>query len=267
MKNIICMLPIAVFVCATSCEAEIPIWSGQDRVHFRTTRLSDTLQTYSFVYESAEVTRHTIEFEVNTEGSLSEFARTVELRQVPTGANDAVVNTHYEPIGNVVIPAGVNSITFPVTLLRHSSLQNGEKTLRIEIVESEHFLPTTNKDRLRRTIVFTDRAAIPFLWTFIGELKSHFGEYGTVKHLFMIEVGQRPFDDEWFGQYFSLTTYPDSPLYPYPGQTATASRDRNYTLFLAEWLQKRVDERNEREGNILKEENGVVVVFPYGRNL
>jgi len=267
MKNRIYILPIVVLIFATSCEVEIPIWSGQDRVYFQTTRLTDTLQTYSFVYESAETSRHTIEFRLYTEGSLYDFSRTVGLKQVSTGANDAVVNAHYEPLGNVVIPAGENNVIFPVTLIRHSSLQDGERTLRIELVESEHFLPTTNRDRLHRTIVFTDKAAMPFLWTYVGDLKNHFGEYGTVKHLFMIEVGQRPFDDEWFAQNYSLTTYPNSPLYPYPGQTATSARDRNYMLFLTEWLQRRLDERNEREGNILKEEDGTVVVFPYGRVL
>ena len=59
----------------------------------------------------------------------------------------------------------------------------------------------------------------------------------------MIEVTGQLFDDKWFKE----NIYDDL--------------DSDYIIFLRDWLQKKLEERNNREGNTLTEKDGAVVDF------
>jgi hypothetical protein len=111
MKKLIYILPIVALMFATSCEAEIPTWSGEENIRFTLSAVSDTTKIYSFLMQPINVTQDTIFIEVSTEGALFDFPRTVTIRQTLTGENDAVPGVHYvafdDPQASVhyVIPA------------------------------------------------------------------------------------------------------------------------------------------------------------------
>jgi hypothetical protein len=259
MKKIIrYILAIAALSVAASCKKEIPTWSGSDRISFETKVKTDTLHNYSFVFEAEEVTQYTLWINVGTEGFAHDYPRTVTLKQVPAidGNENANPGVHFVAFDDpqvqaqYVIPAGASSASIPIILRRDPSLQTSARTLRIVLVENEHFLLSVNKDKLYRNIVFADKLAMPEMWGALGDVTKYFGTYGEVKHFFMIETTGQLFDDEWFEKNFDWND--DDGWQP---------KDGDYMLFLQTWLQEKLDERNDREGSPLAEKDGAVVDF------
>ena len=245
MKKIKYVLTMAAWILAVSCEKEIPTWSGADRISFETTAKTDTLRSYSFVFESGDITQHTIWINVDTEGLVRDYPRTVTLKQAPPAdtGETAEPGVHFVAFDDpqvkaqYVIPAGAAGARLPIILLRDPSLQTTARTLRITLAENEHFSLSTAEIKLHRNIVFADKLTKPELWA------PFFGTYGEAKHRFMIEVTDQLFDDKWFKE----NIYDDL--------------DSDYIIFLRDWLQKKLEERNNREGNTLTEKDGAVVDF------
>jgi hypothetical protein len=250
MKKITYLLTIAALGIAVSCEKEIPTWSGSDRINFETKTKTDTLRSYSFFFDSEDITQHTIWINVHTEGFVRDYPRTVTFKQAPStdGNEDAVPGVHFVAFDDprvqaqYVIPAGASSASLPIILLRDPSLQTSVRTLRIAFDENEHFLLPIDTLKQHRNIVFADKLTMPEMWA-LSAVRHYFGTYGEVKHFFMIEATGQPFDNEWFKKNFS------------------GNYDSGYMFFLQDWLQEKLDERNAREGSPLTEKDGTVVDF------
>ncbi|MDR1951394.1 MAG: DUF4843 domain-containing protein [Bacteroidales bacterium] len=259
MKKMKLLLPIVALCFATSCEEKIKTWSGADRISFETRMVSDTLKTYTFVFEDKNVTEHTLWLNVCTEGFVFDVPRAVTIRQVSTGGNDAVPGVHYVAFDDpqvenqYVIPAGAASVNIPIILLRHSSLQTTIRTLHIELVGNNNFLLSTEKNKLHRHIVFSDMYVMAQMWGAQGTVTNYFGTYGQVKHGFMVSVTDMLFDNNWFDANFRWDT---GPL-----ERGWIPRDAGYMTFLRGWLREELQKRNAREGNTLRERNGVPVSF------
>lgn len=264
MKKTHIILPAVALVLAAACRKEkMMTWSGDDRIRFKTTVVSDTLQSYSFLGETGDVTRHTMLVEVNAEGEVRDFPRTVTVRQVATGSHDAVAGTHYvaftdaQVAGEYVIPAGSATVKIPVILLRHASLLNDEMTLRMELVENDWFQLTTDRLRSFRVITFAEKPAMPDSWnvavTSTSNTVPYFGTYGPVKHRFMIDETNTTFDNDWFNEYFM---WHSNGLWMIP-------RDTGYVSYIRQLLQNKLNARNAAAGagNELKETDGTVVRF------
>lgn len=260
MKKLLYIFPLPLLMCLASCEEHIDTWSGRDRIRFATAAITDTLKNYSFVFESGDLSRYTFWLEVQTEGKVCDYPRPVNIKQVPsTQGNDAVAGIHYvafdrtEVKTQYVIPAGVNKAQIPIVLLRDESLQNSEKNLRIVLEVNEAFLLSGDVNAQHRTIIFADILSMPQMWGEVGSIRSFFGSYGPEKHRFMIEVAGQSFDDDYFKKYF----YWYSDVYGWQPN----SDEHDYLEYLQGWLQRKLEERNGREGNILTEADGTVVDF------
>ena len=262
MKKTI-ILSIAILILAAACrEEKLPTWSGDDRIRFTTDNVNDTLQSYSFLGAESDITQYMMEIKVKVEGEVRNFPRTVALKQVATGNNDAVAGTHYVAFDNAqvkehyVIPAGKADAVFPVILLRHPSLIDDEKILRIELVENEHFQLSTYNLLIFRRITFAEKPSMPDAWNAVGTTSNttpYFGVYGPVKHRFMIEITNMAFDNAWFTEYFYWANE----------ASGTIPRDSGYASYLRQLLQRKLDERNAEAGagNELKEADGTIVRF------
>jgi hypothetical protein len=244
------IVAIAAGVLALSCEKEVSTWSGNDRISFTTRVGSDTLRTYSFVFDSENTTQYTLWINMGAEGLVRDYPRTVTFKQESAidGNEDAVSGVHFVPFDDpqvkaqYVIPAGAATASFPIILLRDPSLQESARTLRIVLEENEHFLLSVNKYKLYRNIVFVDMLTRPSEWADI-----FFGTYGEAKHRFMIEMIGQLIDDEWLNENIWM------PYYYY--------YNSDYASYLQGWLQEKLEERNAREGSPLTEKDGTVVTF------
>ncbi len=265
MKNIRIILLLAALLLAGACRKEkITTWSGDDRVRFRTDLVSDTLQSYSFLGETDDITSHVMYIEVGAEGEVRDFPRAISLKQVAGGSDAAVPGTHYVAFddarvrGEYVIPADAASVEIPIILLRHPSLLDQEKTLHVELVENEHFRLTTDNNLRFRMITFAEKPAMPDAWNLAvastGNPVPYFGTYGPAKHRFMIDQTNTAFDNEWFSEYFMPDNYGSEWLLP---------RDAGYVSYIRQLLQQKLDARNVAAGagNELKEADGTVVRF------
>jgi len=251
MKKIQYILPIVMFITfMTSCEESVDIWMGADRINFASSTARDTAINYSFVFVGETATHDTVWLEVRTQGKMYDFPRPVKLKTVaPYGGNQAQAGVHYVDLENsslknfYVIPSGANSARLPIVLLRDNSLKEKPAQLRIEFEDNEYFQKGFSGNWAHRTIIVTDMLSKPQIWD--SGPRTFFGVYGQAKHRFMIETANQAFDDAWMSAHFSGST----PL------------DRDYIQYLAAWLQKKLNERNEREGNVLTEDDGTVVRF------
>jgi len=224
------LVPIVALILATSCEAELPTWSGEQRINFvEGVTLGDTTIRYSFVFSPLEITEHTIWLEVATEGFLSDAPRRIDFVQVLTGTNDAQPGVHFVAFDNprvrdqYVVPARAETVRIPIILFRHSSLQEGEKILRIELRENTDFQLTANPQKRSREIIMSDKLMIPRMWAAdTTAVPQYFGEYGPVKHRFMIDNSAPNWDDKWFDENWHMFTYtngrpwgwvPNEPIY------------------------------------------------------
>jgi hypothetical protein len=223
------LVPIVALILATSCEVDLPTWSGEQRINFvEGITLADTTIRYSFVFSSVEVEEHTLWLEIATEGLLPDVPRRVDFVQVLTGNNDAEPGIHYVPFNDprvkdlYVVPARTETVKIPIILLRHASLKEDEKILRIELVENNNFLLTANTHKRSREIIIADKLTIPKMWAEQSTVSSYFGEYGPAKHRFMIDNAAPDFDDKWFDENWHMYTYsngttwgwvPNEPVY------------------------------------------------------
>ena len=256
------ILAIIALIVATSCEKQVETWSGEDSINFYTPAVRDTIQDFSFLTVSVDLTEYTMYLEVRTEGMIRNYPRPVNLRQIipyDTAGNDAVAGVHYVAFNDprvrdlYVIPAGEYSVFLPIILLRHPSLGEERKTLRIEFMENDYFQLTTHENRGFRIIRLVDRVVMPVRW-YHGpgwSLNFYFGTYGPVKHRFMISTVGDDFDDAWVNLNFATTWW----------DGMWNARDADHMTWLQNWLQRKLEERNEREGNILTEADGTIVDF------
>jgi hypothetical protein len=161
--------------------------------------------SYSFIYAGDAVT-DTAWFTVTTMGILSDRDRPIALAQLVPGPGDtttraAVAGEHYVPFDSpdmaphYKIPAGAARARIPVVMKRAPSLAGGDVTLRFTFKENAHFKP--GYDHLvERSLRVSNRLAKLDNWedTYADY---YFGDYGPVKHKFLIDTSGNPWDEEY----------------------------------------------------------------------
>ncbi|MBR1400046.1 MAG: DUF4843 domain-containing protein [Prevotella sp.] len=209
----------------TSCEKDLPLYETDTCwLNFyyadvaNTQRFDDKLRrsSYSFVYAGEGITRDTLWFEVETMGFLSDHDRAISLHQVDSTANDAVAGKHYVAFNDpslasyYVMPAGKSRTKIPVVLLNDESLKDISVVLKFAISENENF--KVGYDYFSsRVIEFTSRLSMPDNWMkgypipgmesyypmYANYITYFFGNYGPVKHQFLIDQTGERWDDDY----------------------------------------------------------------------
>jgi len=204
-----------------SCEKDLPTWSDEtcrlnfnydidDRSDYKET-MSES--SYSFVYGSDELTNDTVWFTVETMGKVPSYDRPVTLTQLSTDGTDAVPGKHYKAFDDpdmaqfYVIKGGTAQAKLPVVMLRDASLKTDEVTLKFQITPNDYF-ESGYPEYQTKTLKFSDHMTKPTNWdkeypTAYGwsyPFSAYFGEYGQVKHQFMIDHTGKKWDNDYIDE-------------------------------------------------------------------
>jgi len=258
MKKIIYFISaVLAIVTFTACEQDLPVYNDETaRLNFvyETDERSDTTYNYSFVYHK-QVSRDTVWMEVETMGFLSSKDRYYTLYQVATGDNDAVPGVHYVSFDDaaykqlLVVPADSVTALVPIIVINDASLTSEVVKLKVKIGASDDFQPGYN-DAITKILSITNQLQKPSNWNML--LTYYLGNYGPVKHQFMIDVSGKDWDEEY------ITEQGFDNMY---------TADQDYLRYLQNKFSKALAEENARrvaQGlGYLAEEDGTLVSFSF----
>lgn len=256
MKRSFFLLLISSYILLSCKQDEYKLFNDVGRIQFgpqigdlyETNRqLSDTSKSHTFFYESNELVKDTVYFNIYTVGGVTNFDRPYKLVQEQVqNVSNAVPNVHYQAFdhpnsaGLYVIKANSVHAMVPVVLLRDPSLSNETVTLKFNLVANDHF-QLGERTKLWRKLTFTDRLTKPDAWD-NSMTQYYLGKYSIVKHQFMIDVTGEKWDQDMLAQ------------------VRVQSDLINYykTLF----FMALIDYNNEHPSDHLRDEDGELVVFP-----
>lgn len=259
MKNKICnYIKIATFIALiqgmSSCEKALPVYDVKaDALNFNVSLNEETglpkEKLYSFVYIDESIQTDTVWVTLNTQGFLSDKDRPFILRQVLVDSlKNAVPGVHYTGFDTeemqkfCVVPAGEHIVNIPIIVHRDPSLEESDYRLNIEVVPNEYFTKGVEEYRIY-PIVISNMLTMPENWE-----SYYFGEYGPVKHRFMITHTGLRWDEDFIKQILS--------------------GDYGYIKYLTMHLYQSLKEENaERKAHglgELTESDGRKVSFSYG---
>lgn len=207
---------------------------------------SDSTKSYSFVYEGYSTTQDTVYFDLYAIGGSKDFDRPIKLAQenVPDALN-AKPGVHYIAFDNpdisnlYVVKAGEVHLSLPVILTRDTSLSSGTYVLKLALAANVHF-ELGDSRLLWRKVYFSDILERPDRWKYLE--RSFLGKYSNVKHRFMIDATDKPWNDEFITEIMA---------------------DMSYMLF---WIDKckvaLADYNKEHPDDPLVDEDGELVIFP-----
>jgi len=217
-------------------------------VYIASHNLGDTTKTYSYSYGPTTIIQDTVFFDIYIMGNPSTKDRPFTLKQVQLtdGSTNAVPGTDYKAftdptvIGAYVIKAGQTHAQVPIVLLRSVTLKTTTVALEVQISQNENF-QQGDQSLIWRKVIFTDRLSQPVAWN-ASRTTNYLGAYSVVKHAFMIQITGQKWDDD-----FINTTFADYELGIYwSSKCKLALSDYN----------------NAHPSNPMKDENGLVIVFP-----
>ncbi len=219
MRNNIYILLLLLIALFSSCEEELtPYNYSQNTLGFEYERdqygrVADSIKRFTFAYFASSVTEDTIWIDVRTTGYVVDYDRPVNLRQIEfqdedelevgeTALLQAEAGVHYVPfdspelVSGYTIPAGKNQALLPLIVKRDISLKEKKRYLKLEVIENEHFSQSYIQNRAW-TVELSDVLTKPKTWN--GAIRYYFaGDYGKVKHQFMIDVSGKVIDEEYF---------------------------------------------------------------------
>lgn len=238
----------------TSCEKDLSAnVEARGRLNFvyEDYLVKDSVASFSFSYGPATTLIDTVWLGVRTMGIPAEYDRPFSLQQLSTGSDDAQPGVHYVPFDDpelvskyYYIPAKAIEVQIPIVLKRDASLKEKNYILRVGFKPNESFDYGSKEFSFKR-IIIADQLVKPKNWN--SYCKHFFGEYGPVKHQFMIDVSGEKWDDE----------YVDSVIGMY------LSLDQNYLFYLAQKMYRALQEYNETHDKLC-EEGGIPVEFAFG---
>ena len=249
------IIPLLAGTMLTACEKSLPVYdSPDDALNFEVTLDEETGEAvernFSFVYEADDVTVDTVWVTAHTQGFLSSADRPFELQQISAdaGRGEAVAGQHYtgfddaEMKNRLVVPAGANSVRFPVIVRRDASLADGDVSLYFQLRPNQNFVQGLQPLRTVK-LVISDRLSKPTSWS-----DYYLGAYGQVKHRFMIDHTGLRWDDDFIRE--------------------LVSGDWGYIQYLAMLLARELENENAsraRQGlKPLAEADGREVSFAWG---
>ncbi len=243
---------------STGCEKELKVYDYQlNGLNFIFENAGDTVRNYSFVYGSASLTQDTVWVEVESSGFLSENNRYFELKQLTLGTSDAVSGKHYnsfedpEMKRHFIMPGNSNIARVPIVLFRDASLKDMDYSLSFTFSTNENFGPSI-PSRSRMTIVISDRLVKPVNWALYAGY--YFGDYGPVKHQFMINISGEKWDDDYLANVIGFVSAGTNQNY-----------DPGYSSYLTTFFAKKLEEENIQRVSlgldVLRESDGTIVTF------
>ncbi len=252
MKKYLAIFGFLAVAALSSCEKDLPLYSDpQARLNFNYDNRGDSLMNYSFIYKKA-LTRDTVWVKVHTLGFVSDKDRAFELKQTPSGQLDAVAGKHYvdfsDPVYKpwMVIKAGEITARVPIIVLKDASLTEQNYCLRVEVKDNGTFVPGY-KELSYKLITLSNRLTKPDSWSYLMDYI--FGQYGPVKHQFMIDHSSARWDEEYLQQ-LGVANY---------------TADQSYLRFLTGKFQKLLNAENaQRKAQglpPLSEADGTLVIF------
>ncbi|HEY9550967.1 MAG TPA: DUF4843 domain-containing protein [Prevotella sp.] len=252
MRNCLYILGLLAGILLSSCEQKLPLYEdNQARLSFLYANRADSLASYSFVYNK-QLTQDTVWFTVNTIGFIATEDRPLELTQIPTGQDDAVPGKHYLAFNTpslapfYTIKSGSTSARIPIVVLKDPSLNEKDFRIRVEIKNNGIFMPGYTEFSYK-LLTISNRLVKPSNWQ--GLMNYIFGNYGTVKHQFMIDNSDKKWDEE----------------YLYELGVHNYSADQGFLQFWANKFQKLLNEFNaqqQQQGKQpLSEADGTLVQF------
>jgi hypothetical protein len=216
-------------------------------IYIKTHNLDDTTKNFTFYYNTVTSTQDTVFFDIYAEGGPTTTDRSFALQQVQVaGATNAVAGTDYKAFTDpavtlaYVIKAGQVHANVPVVLLRSAALKTTTLTLKFMVVENSNF-KQGEETNLWRKIIYTDRLSQPTAWN-ASAAQTYYGAYSTVKHAFMIQVTGLRWDEDLI--------------------TSLSSDYMQRVSLLIKIKAALIDYNNAHPGNPMKDETGVVIVFP-----
>lgn len=256
------VLLLGVTCMLSSCEEDLKPYDEPDglgRVYFLygngkvDDTSADSLVSYSFIYHN-NVPSDTIWLRVCTAGFLSSVDRYLELEQVTTGVNDAISGTHYMSFDDPAykqllrVPADSLRCNIPVIVYNHPTLQNGDVTLKVKLKATSSLL-LGYEDFLTKRINISAVLSKPVNWNMLCDW--YLGDYGKVKHQFMIDVSGDPWDDDYLLNVAHVNDYSYQDFLRY--------KATRFSKALAELNAQRAAQGLDP----LAEENGALVTFPF----
>lgn len=206
-KNILILIMLSIF---TSCNEIKPMLFSDNNAKlsfiFDKKNNPDSTTRQTFVYDHAEVVRDTVYINIRCTGFQTDYDREISLVQeeAKEGENKANPGEHYVDFNDkevakyYILKAGKSTVSVPVILLRHLSMKDKEFTLNVGLRENNFFSLGFKGETIRK-IVTADILTKPSRWF------SFFGDYGPVKHQFMIDVSDGiKWDDEFFEQFWDI---------------------------------------------------------------
>lgn len=237
-----------------SCEEDLPVYNNKESglkfiykdVYGNTSR-RDTLSNYSFAYDVIEV--DTIWLKVQLLGFPMDKDRRISLKQYSTGDNDAVAGEHFIPFDDAdlvekfyYIPKGETVRDIPVILKRAPSLKEANYTLRLIFELNEEF-SFVDRDWNFKRIIIADQLIKPNKWD--SYCKYFLGNYGPVKHDFIIKNSGQKWDDKYVNEVW-LNYF---------------QKDQNYCFYFVGAMNEALA-AYEKEHGKLYEEGNIPVTFP-----
>lgn len=195
-NNILYFILVLSAFLFSACEQEMDTYhaEGNDRLNFYYGKPlnPDSLTVYTFIYLPSEQMLDTIWIDVETSGFVTDYPRPILFEQISEGTDAAIMSTHYVAFDDpllkdaYVMPANTNRTKVPVVLKKTADLAENEVVLRFKVKENEYFKPGFPGHDIR-TIRFSNILTRPIHWD--SKAEWYFaGEYGPVKHRFMIDV-------------------------------------------------------------------------------
>ena len=216
MKYIIGLTALAA---VTSCEKDLELYNDPTcrlNFYYGIDNVGDfkpemARSAYSFVYGDPNIKQDTLWFEVETMGFVADTDRPISLVQVDSaGVDNAVPGQHYVAFTDAtlssryVMPAGKARTKVPVIILRDQSLKDKAVVLKFRINANDSFV-NGYEQLSTRVVTFTDHLSEPSRWTYAYpywddytiSFADYFGDYGPVKHQFLINETGEKWDDEY----------------------------------------------------------------------
>ncbi|MGN0280856.1 MAG: DUF4843 domain-containing protein [Prevotella sp.] len=262
-KHIILSLVVAAGL--SSCEKDLELYSDPTcrlNFYYGIDAVSDfkpelARSTYSFVYGDPNLMQDTVWVEVESMGFVADTDRAITIEQVDSaGVENAVAGKHYiafndpQLASRYVMPAGKARTRLPIVMLRDASLKDMTVVLKYRIKPNENFVNGYDA-YTERVLEFTDQLSEPSKWTYSYPyfvyytitFADYFGDYGLVKHQFLISETGEKWDDEYIDKLMT--------------------GDANYLDYICRKMARRLREVNaERQAqglDVLREADGTPV--------
>lgn len=237
-KYIYVITTVLLIFIANSCKNEDFLYQDVARIRIGSdvslTRGSDSI-SYSFVSYNKNITFDTIHVYAYLIGKTENYDREVKL-EVDV-ARSTATSPHYVLPTTYTLKANSNVVTIPLKINRTADLTMKGVRLYIKVAESKDFKIGTNEENHLK-VAWSDVLQKPNNWD--TSLMEFFGSYSLVKHRLIIDAtGIAEFN------------YGDS-------NGPNWSEMTNYKRLAVALLLKY---NSENPANLLKDENGVLVIF------